>query len=353
MSASETNISLLSYRKLPRTLILAGGVGGARLAQGFYNLYYKVALSESDIHLTPDPHEQTPAYSSALPLHIVINTGDDLKWMGLKVCPDLDTNLYTLAELNNEKQGWGLKGDTWSALNMLKRWPDNPTWFNVGDADLALSLQRTYWLGQGLNLAQVSCRLCLGLGLRPCLWPMSLEEVSTYVNTPQGALPFQEYFVKGKAQATALSFTYRGLAAAQPLPGLLELISEAELIVLAPSNPFVSLLPILSLPGVKKSVQKSQASKIAISPLVGNRAFKGPLSAMLQAAGLPISALGLAKLYSGLVEKFFLDPQDHHLQEPLLDMHISTVLANLELSSTAQRLALAASILKEVPSHVR
>lgn len=353
MSASEINVSLSACHKLPRTLILAGGVGGARLAQGFYNLYYKMALSEKYLPAIPDTNELAPAYSSTLPLHIVVNTGDDLEWMGLKVCPDLDTNLYTLAELNSEKQGWGLKGDTWSALDMLKRWPENPTWFNVGDADLALSLQRTYWLGQGLNLAQVSRRLCLGLGLQPCLWPMSLEEVSTYVNTPQGALPFQEYFVKGKAQATALSFTYRGLAAAQPLPGLLDLISEAELIVLAPSNPFVSLLPVLSLPGVKQAVQKSSAHKIAISPLVGSRAFKGPLSAMLQTAGLPVSVLGLAQLYSDLVEKFFLDPQDHSLQKPLMNMHIDTVLADLELSSKAQRLALAALVLKEVPSYVR
>lgn len=182
MSASEINVSLSACHKLPRTLILAGGVGGARLAQGFYNLYYKMALSEKYLPAIPDTNELAPAYSSTLPLHIVVNTGDDLEWMGLKVCPDLDTNLYTLAELNSEKQGWGLKGDTWSALDMLKRWPENPTWFNVGDADLALSLQRTYWLGQGLNLAQVSRRLCLGLGLQPCLWPMSLEEVLSLIH---------------------------------------------------------------------------------------------------------------------------------------------------------------------------
>ena len=353
MSASETQDPTSAGYKLPRTLILAGGVGGARLAKGFYDLYYKSNLPERNMAASDDSAKIVPAYSKALPLHIVVNTGDDLKWMGLKICPDLDTNLYTLAELNSEEQGWGLKGDTWSALSMLKRWPDNPTWFNVGDADLALSLQRTYWLGLGFNLAQVSRRLCLGVGLRPCLWPMSLDEVATYVHTPQGALPFQEYFVKGRAQATAQSFTYRGLETAQPLPGLLELIAEAELIVLAPSNPFVSLLPILSLPGVKQAVQNSSAYKIAVSPLVGNRAFKGPLSAMLQAANLPVSALGLAKLYFGLIDKFFLDPQDDHLRKPLLEMNIDSVLANLELSSAAQRRALASLLLKELPSHVR
>ncbi len=353
MSALETHGLPSANYGWPRTLILAGGVGGARLAKGFYDLCYQGNLPEKYPLASDDSAAITPGYSAALPLHIVVNTGDDLKWMGLKICPDLDTNLYTLAELNNEKQGWGLKGDTWSALNMLKRWPNNPTWFNVGDADLALSLQRTYWLSLGLNLAQVIHRLCLGLGLSPCLWPMSLDEVATYVHTPQGALPFQEYFVKGRAQATTLSFTYRGLETAKPLPGLLELIAEAELIVLAPSNPFVSLLPILSLPGVKQAVQNSAAYKIAVSPLVGNRAFKGPLSAMLQAANLPVSALGLAKLYSGLIDKFFLDPQDAPLQKPLLDMNIDSVLANLELSSATQRRALASSILKELPSHVR
>lgn len=352
MSTSETYAQPFASARLPRTLILAGGVGGARLVHGFYNIYYKAAPC-TQLHLAADEStEAVPVYSSSLPLHVIINTGDDLQWMGLKICPDLDTNLYTLAELNNEKQGWGLKGDTWSALNMLKRWPENPTWFNVGDADLALSLQRTYWLRQGLNPAQISRRLCLGLGLAPCLWPMSLENISTYVNTPQGNLPFQEYFVKGKAQAPALSFSYRGLNAAQPLPGLLNLISEAELIVLAPSNPFVSLLPILNLPNVRQAIKKSLACKIAVSPLVGNRAFKGPLSAMLQAARLPVSALGLAELYSDLIDKFFLDPQDAHLQAPLLNMHINSVFANLELSSAARRQALAASILKELSAHV-
>lgn len=353
MSTRETHTRSFPSAPWPRTLILAGGVGGARLAQGFYNLYYQGAHSQGAEPIDPSVEAAFPAYSSALPLHIVVNTGDDFNWMGLKICPDLDTNLYTLAELNNEKEGWGLKGDTCSALTMLKRWPENPTWFQVGDADLALSLQRTYWLNQGLNLAQVSSRLSLGLGLYPCLWPMSLEEVATYVNTPQGPLPFQHYFVKGRAQATPLSFTYRGLASARPLPGLLELIAEAELIVLAPSNPFVSLLPILSLPEVKGAISHSSASKIGVSPLVGSRAFKGPLGAMLRAAGLPVSVLGVARLYPGLIDKFFLDPQDAPWQEALLDLNIQSVLANIELASPAQRLALAASILKELPAYVR
>ena len=352
MSASENYAQPSANDKLPKTLILAGGVGGARLAHGFYNLYYKsqTDLSQTLSNLTLEL--PLPAYSPELPLHIVINTGDDLQWMGLRICPDFDTNLYTLSELNDDKQGWGLKGDTWSALHMLKRWPTNPIWFNVGDADLALSLQRTYWLSQGLNLAQVGQRLSLGLGVVPCLWPMSLEDVSTYVITPQGALPFQEYFVKGRAQATTLDFTYQGLDKAHPLPGLLDLIAEAELIVLAPSNPFVSLLPILNLPGVKPAIQNSRALKIAISPLVGNRAFKGPLSAMLQAAKLPVSALGLAQLYHGLIDKFYISPQDAHLQTPLQALHIESVLADLELASKTQRQALAALIVKELSNHV-
>lgn len=353
MSSAKTCIQSSVGDRLPNTLILAGGVGGARLAHGFYNLYYKNRARFSQSLPIHNIESSQPTYSSALPLHIVINTGDDLKWMGLKICPDFDTNLYTLSELNNDKQGWGLKDDTWSALRMLKRWPENPTWFNVGDADLALSLQRTYWLAQGLNLAQVCQRLCLGVRIDPCLWPMSLEEVSTYVNTPQGSLPFQEYFVKGRAQATALSFTYQGMDKAKPLPGLLDLIAQTELIVLAPSNPFVSLLPILNLPGVKQAIRNSSALKIAVSPLAGHRAFKGPLSAMLQAAGLPISALSLAQIYKGLIDKFYLAPQDAHLQEPLRTLHVEGVPADLELASAAQRQTLAVSIVREWSNHVR
>ncbi|MGM9992172.1 MAG: 2-phospho-L-lactate transferase CofD family protein [Candidatus Bruticola sp.] len=333
----------------PRTLILAGGVGGARLVHGFYQFfYYDYRASDSSSNLISSPN-----YTDDLPLHVVINSGDDLNWMGLKVCPDFDTNLYTLAELNHKQQGWGLAEDTWSALQMLKRWSDNPVWFHMGDSDLAVSLQRTYWLNQGYNLAEVSSRLCAGLGLPSCLWPMSLQEVTTYVHTPAGDLPFQEYFVKGKAQAQTLSFSYKGIEKAKPLPGLLKLIAQSDLIVLAPSNPFVSLLPILNLPGIVQAIQVSRALKIAVSPLHGGQAFKGPLRDMLINCGFKASSLEILKLYPNLIDKFFVACQDISSKTALPDKNIEIIPTDIDLSTPHQRLKLAAAAIEEASKYVR
>ncbi|MGM9998470.1 MAG: 2-phospho-L-lactate transferase CofD family protein [Candidatus Bruticola sp.] len=333
----------------PRTLLLAGGVGGARLAHGFYRLFYSSYLvSDKSSGLL-----SKPVYTDDRPLHIIINSGDDLTWMGLKVCPDFDTNLYTLAGINHKRHGWGLTNDTWSALQMLKHWPDNPVWFQMGDGDLAVSLQRTCWLNQGYNLAEVSSKLCAGLNLPPCLWPMSLQEVSTYVHTPLGKLPFQEYFVKEKAQVKTLSFSYKGIDKAQPLPGLIELIAQSDLIVLAPSNPFVSLLPILNLPGLMQAIRKSPALKVAVSPLRGGQAFKGPLREMLLGCGLEASTASVLKLYPQLIDKFFVDTQDLCLKDTLQDKNIEIIPTDIDLSNPHQRLKLAAAAVEEARKHVR
>ena len=363
----------LEKHVLPKTLIFAGGVGGARFHKGFYDLFYGANRVKQSFGPDSVSHERNnlsgitckksspytgfhdctqsgskpcfPSFSPDFPLHAVINTGDDFAWMGLKVCPDLDTNLYTLAELNNEERGWGLKNDTWSGLSMLKRWPENPCWFNLGDADLAFSLERTLLLREGLNLAQICCRLAEGLGLKPEIWPMCLEEVTTYVDTYQGSLPFQEYFVKQKAKPLPTGFTYKGLDKAKPLPHLLELIQQAQLILIAPSNPFVSILPILGLAGIKPALQKSPSLKIAISPLEGGRAFKGPLVEMLKAAQLPVSASGVAHLYRDWLDIFVMSSVDAPLGSSVEKMGIKPIFTDVTLSSPQDRSRLTTFVL--------
>lgn len=315
---------------VPRTVIFAGGVGGARFVHGFYDVFLALQARNGNI----------PFFTA------VINTGDDFFWNGLRICPDLDTNLYTLAGLNDEERGWGLRNDTGTAMKMLGRW-EGQNWFNMSDSDIAVSIRRSAWLAEGMPLSEVTSRLCRGLGVIPCLLPMSDTPAETYVRTSEGTMHFQNYFVEKHFRPRPEGFEYRGIDKAEPAPGLIKALNEAELIVIAPSNPFVSILTSLSVPGVREAVEKSRAFKIAVSPLRGSNAFKGPLPEMLAASGRKVSAAGVFSLYSPWLEAALLDQEDFALESELRACGIKSVYGSISLRSRAERREIAESILRE------
>ncbi len=267
-----------------RITVLAGGVGAARFLAG--------------LAACVDPADITA----------VCNVGDDLAWHGLHVSPDIDTVLYTLAGVEGD-EGWGIRGDTTHALDALGALGGD-AWFRIGDRDLATHLRRSALLGTGRTLAEATAAVATGLGVRSHVLPVTNDPHPTIVRTPDGELPFQEYFVRRRAQDQVLGFRFPGAAAARPAPGVLEALAIADLVVIAPSNPFVSIGPLWEVAGVRDALAASHARRVAVSPIVGGEAIKGPAAAMLRSLGHEVSALGVARLYAGLVDLFVLDAVD-------------------------------------------
>lgn len=266
-----------------RVTALAGGVGGARLAHGLAALLDPGALS------------------------VVVNTGDDFETLGLTICPDLDTVTYTLAGLANPETGWGLAGDTTAALEALRRL-GGPDWFRLGDRDLATHLFRTQRLRAGQTLTEVTAQIAAGLGARHPILPMCDPPCRTRVLTDEGELEFQEYFVRLQCRPRVNGFRWEGLDSARPTQAVLRALDNADLIVFCPSNPFVSIDPILNLPGVRERVAARCA--VAVSPILGGRAVKGPAAKMFAELGFEPSALNVARRYRDLLRGFVLDEVD-------------------------------------------
>lgn len=306
-----------------RLVVLSGGVGGARMADGFARI------------LPPES------------LAVVVNTGDDFEWHGLRVCPDLDTVMYTLAGIANPETGWGIAGDTWGALEMLGRY-GGETWFRVGDRDLATHVYRTFLLGQGLRLSEVTARLCRALGVRVAVWPMSDEPVRTIVDTEEGPLPFQEYFVRRGCQPRVRGFRWEGLERARLAPEARAALEEADLVVIAPSNPYVSIGPILALPGVSELLK--ERTVVAVSPILGGRALKGPAAKMMAELGEAPSALAVARRYQAFLDGFVLDRTDAALAPAVAAMGIRPLVTGILILDPAARLRLAEEILQWVAS---
>jgi LPPG:FO 2-phospho-L-lactate transferase len=259
--------------------VLAGGVGGARLAHG-------MDLAGTD-------------------LTVVVNVADDVELHGLAISPDLDTVTYTLAGLADEERGWGVVGETYAALDAMGRLGED-TWFTLGDRDLATHVVRTARLRGGAPLSAVTAQLTAALGVRPRVVPVSDDRVATLVDTPAGRLGFQEYFVGRRHADDVLGVVYDGIDAARPAPGVVEAVRDADVVVIAPSNPFLSVEPVLAVAGVREALSGSRARRVAVSPIVGGRAIKGPLAEMIPTlAGRPPSAGAIAahygELLSGLV----------------------------------------------------
>jgi LPPG:FO 2-phospho-L-lactate transferase len=264
---------------------LAGGVGGAKLAAGLQDVL--------------QPGELT----------VVVNTADDFELWGLRICPDLDTVMYTLAGIANPETGWGVKGESFGALAMLARYGEE-TWFKLGDRDLATHVLRTARLRAGEALTGITTNLSAALGVRNSILPMCDEPVATVLKTPDGPLEFQEYFVRRGQRDEVLGVELHGIEDARPTDAVSRALGAADLVVLCPSNPLVSIGPILAVPGMQKALTASRAPKIAVSPLVGGRALKGPADRMLDSLGYEVSATGVARIYKGLVDGMVVDGID-------------------------------------------
>ena len=306
-----------------RVVVLAGGVGGAKLAHGM----------------------------AALPrveLTVVANTGDDLDVHGLRVSPDVDTLLYTLAGLANPVQGWGLSGETWSAHGMFARY-GQPTWFRIGDRDLATHVVRTRLLAAGETPTAVTALLAASLGVRARVLPMSDQPVRTHVRTHRGWTAFQDWFVGQRHADDALEVRFDGIDAARPTPHVLDALASAELIALAPSNPFVSIGTILALPGMLKAIRAASAPVVAVSPIVAGAALKGPADRMLETLGDESSALGIARHYverhPGLLDAIVIDELDAALATRIEALGLAVRVAPTIMTDDADRVRLASEVL--------
>ncbi len=312
--------------------VLCGGVGGAKLVDGL-------------AAVLPDPSRLT----------VIVNTADDWDLWGLRICPDVDTVLYTLAGIVSPDRGWGIDGDTWAALDTLGRY-GFPTWFRIGDRDMATHVARTAWLRSGRRLTEVTRSLGEALGVAPRVLPMCDESVATIVHTPAGALPFQEYFVARGAADRVHGIEFEGIAEARPTREVLDAVHAARVIVVAPSNPLVSIGPILALSGMRDALARSPALRIAVTPLVAGRALKGPTVEMLEGLGMPADPAGVAGLYREFLDVFILDVRDRPAVAEVVSAGpggppLSVEIADTVMDDVAARRRLAREMLRIATTH--
>ena len=266
---------------------LSGGIGGAKLALGLSRLV---------------PGED---------LVVVANTGDDFEHLGLRISPDIDTLMYTLSGLANLEAGWGRAGETWAFMSALERL-GGETWFLLGDGDLATHVERTRRLAAGESLSAITADFCRRLSVAPRLMPMSDQPVRTVVETPDGELDFQRWFVERRCEPVVRSLRFAGAEQARPHPAWLREVARPDTaaIVICPSNPFISIDPILALPGAREALRAAPAPVIAVSPVVAGDAIKGPTAKMMRELGLPVAAHAVAAHYAGLIDGYVLDEAD-------------------------------------------
>ena len=302
--------------------MLAGGVGAARFLRGLRSLL--------------DPARLT----------IIVNTADDETFFGLHVSPDLDTVTYTLAQRVDPRQGWGIAGDTFDCLSALQRYYSN-AWFRLGDGDLATHIFRTDALRRGRSLTRVTATIAARHGVRQRILPMSDQPVRTHIVVAgRGSLPFQDYLVKGRGRGRVRRVRFAGIRAARPAPGVLSALRRADAIILPPSNPIVSIQPILALPGVRDTLRRRRRRTAAVSPLVRGLPIKGPLDRMLRGLGLEVSAVGVAKLYRDFVDLFVLDQRDAALAPRIAALGMRTLVTDTIMRSPAQSRRLARAVLR-------
>jgi LPPG:FO 2-phospho-L-lactate transferase len=278
-------------------------------------------------------------------LNVIVNTGDDEEFYGLHVSPDVDTVVYTLGGVVNRANGWGLEGESFHALEALGRFFGKP-WFNLGDRDLATHLYRTARLRAGATVSEVTAELARCFGLRSRIIPMSDDRVHTHIKLRgKAAMPFQEYFVRGRARGAVERIELRGVEQARPTDAVIVAIEDASAVVLAPSNPFVSLAPILDLAGVRDALSNRRATVAAISPIVGGKPVKGPADKMMRGLGHEVSPLGVARLYRDFLGLFVLDNLDRRYLEPIRDLGVNAVATDTIMSTPARAARLAAVVL--------
>jgi len=301
--------------------VLAGGVGAAKFLQGLVEVV--------------DPHEVT----------IIGNTGDDIDLHGLHISPDLDIVTYTLAGMQNTEQGWGIWGDSFHALEMLGRY-GHPTWFNLGDYDLATHIHRSERLRHGWPLSAITDEIRRALGVVPHILPMTDQRVETKIVTDEGVLHFQQYLVQRRTEPAVRAVEYDGIEVARPAPGVCEAIQEADGIIISPSNPIVSIGTILAVPGVHQALVARRGRVVAVSPIVQGATLKGPADKLMVALGYEASALGVARYYGTLLDAFVLDTLDHTLEEPVRRLGIGVRVLNTIMIGPPERYALAKGVVQ-------
>ncbi len=295
---------------------LAGGVGGAKMAHG--------------LALAADPQSLT----------VVVNTADDFDHLGLRICPDLDTVMYTLSGWANPVTGWGIRDDTLTGLDMIARYGRAP-WFQLGDRDFATHILRTERLRAGVGLTEVTNELAVALGVRPRLIPMTDQRVATLLDTPIGRLDFQQYFVGRHHSDEVLNVVFDGVERARPTEAALTALAEAAVIVFCPSNPIVSLGPILAVPGMRAAIEAAHAPIVAVSPIVGGRALRGPADQMLTSLGHESSALGVARIYGSTIDGIVIDDDDAELASAIEAEGLRTLVTGTVMNDDADRARLA------------
>lgn len=308
-----------------KVLALCGGVGGAKLAWG---------LAQT---LPPDQ------------LDIVVNTGDDFEHLGFHISPDLDTVMYTLAGINNRELGWGLAGESWQCMDALETL-GGETWFRLGDRDIATHLLRTQLLAQGITLTAVTAHLCEKLGVQHRLLPMCNQPLRTLVATDEGELVFQDYFVRRQCKPAVRNIRFYGTENAVMSAEVIAALQDPALraIIVCPSNPLLSIAPILAVPGMREALQNTAARVIAVSPLVGGQAVKGPTAKMMQEMAMPTDSSSIAGYYAGLLDVLVIDESDAKETDAFDTHDIKVKVCKTLMKNDADKLALAASLLRLV-----
>lgn len=302
-------------------MALAGGVGAAKLLRGV-------------IQLVP-PED----------LVIIGNTGDDVQFYGLHISPDLDIVMYTLAGIVDEDKGWGVSGDTFNCLEMLGELGFE-TWFQLGDRDIAIHLVRTKLLREGVTLSQVTVQLCEMLGVEPNLMPMTNDRVRTRIISGQMNLEFQEYFVKRRTRDKVTDVIFEGAEKAKPAPGALKAIREAERVVVCPSNPILSIAPILSIPKIRSQLRDTNAHIVGVSPIVGGKTVKGPADRIMADMGLEASAYGVAKFYQDILDHFVIDDVDKHEKERIEQLGMEVTVTDTIMKTLKDCVSLARLVMQ-------
>ena len=301
-------------------VVLTGGTGGAKFVQGL--------------------EQVVPAAQ----ITTVVNTGDDLTWWGLHVSPDLDSITYAMAGLLSRERGWGVEGDTFSCLQVIGRL-GGPTWFQLGDRDLAVHLMRTQLLAQDKTLTEATETITRGFGIASRVLPMTDSAVETQVMTPTGELSFQEYFVRERWQPEVTGVRFFGSETARPAAGVLEAIHKADAVLIAPSNPITSIGPILAVPGIREALKETPAPVVAVSPIVAGAAVSGPAGKLMQAQSLPVSVEGVARAYADFLDVLIIDERDACGASGVESLGIAVSATNTIMQSSSDKEELARATL--------
>lgn len=300
--------------------VLAGGVGASRFLQGLIDVVDEAGVT------------------------VISNTGDDDEMFGLHVSPDVDIVIYALAGVVNPETGWGIAGDTFAVVEALRRF-GYERWFNLGDRDLATCLHRTRLLHEGTPLHEAIAAITAAWGLRVRILPMTNDRVRTRIIGPEGEIPFQDYMVRLRTDPEVRGVRFDGAGRTQPAPGVLDALQRADVVVLAPSNPFVSIGPILAVPGIRETLTRTEAIRVAVSPIIAGQVVKGPAAKMLASLGHEVSALGVARLYRGLVDVMVIDREDRDLVPRIEELGMRCVAVPALMTDAAAKAALARAVL--------